>query len=100
MMQAEDERRHADQYREQVRKLRLPWLHRAGQLHLSKYAQNSIVNNRALNNHLMGIRSAKLAALIVSEGSVLKNHPKMSDLSSSVQTNPNPALASVCSSWS
>ena len=53
----------------------------------------------AMNYHFMGVGSAKHAALIVPQGTktVLKNHSKMSDLSGSIQPNPNPTMASVCS---
>lgn len=81
MMQAEDERRHADQYREQVRL--------ASWGKIQEDTQNSTARDRALNNHLMGVRSAKR---------VLKNHPKMSDLFSSIQHNPNPAWH-LCVHW-
>lgn len=66
--------------------------------HISKH--NSIAGDRALNNHLMGVREAKLAFLIVPQGTnrVLKNHPKISDLSNSVQSNPNPTRH-LCVHW-
>lgn len=74
-MQAEDERRHADQYREQVRKLII--------LTLSDKVNHSFLAG-ALNNHLMGFSAQSIKR-------VLKNHLKMSDLSRSARSNPNPA---------